>query len=75
MMSSHKVRVEDYRLVAELEEVFWSEIDRQYMDGEIGRGAMESAYADPVAGEIQGCPNVFKAIVKMLEAYWAEEGR
>lgn len=75
MMSDQKVRVEDYPLIAELEEVFLHEIDRQFMDGEIESGAMESAYVDPVAGEIQGCPNVSKAIVKMLEAYWAEEGR
>jgi len=72
---AHKVKVEDYPLVAQLEEVFWSEIDRQYMDGEIDSGAMESSYVDPVAGEIQGRPEVSKAIVKMLEAYWIEEGR
>lgn len=71
----HKVKVEDYPLVAQLEEVFWHEIDRQFMDGEIDAGAMESAYVDPVAGEIQGCPDVSKAIVKVLEAYWEEEGR
>lgn len=72
---AHKVKVEDYPLVAALEEVFWHEIDRQYMDGEIDSGAMESAYCDPVAGEIQGCPDIAKAIVKLLEAYWEEEGR
>lgn len=70
-----KVKVEDYPLVAQLEEIFWAEIDRQFMDGEIDPGAMESAYVDPVAGEIQGCPDVSKAIVKVLEAYWDEEGR
>lgn len=72
---AHKVKVEDYPLVAQLEEIFWAEIDRQFMDGEIDPGAMESAYVDPVAGEIQGCPDVSKAIVKVLEAYWDEEGR
>jgi hypothetical protein len=71
----NNIRIEDYPLVAALEEVFWSEIDRQYMDGEISSGAMDSAYCDPVAGEIQGCPDVSKAIVRMLEAYWEEEGR
>ena len=71
----HKIRVDDYPLVALLEEVFWHELDRQYMDGEIESGAMESAYVDPVAGEIQGCPDVSKAIIRVLEAYWEEEGR
>lgn len=71
----HKVRVEDYPLVSALEEVFWAEMDRQFMDDEIEAGAMESAYCDPVAGEIQGRPDVSKAIVKILEAYWEEEGR
>lgn len=72
---ANKVRVEDYPLVAHLEEVFWAELDRQYMDDEIESGAMDSAYVDPVAGEIQGCPDISKAIVKMLEALWDEEGR
>lgn len=72
---ANKVRVEDYPLVAQLEEVFWHELDRQYMDDEIEAGAMDSAYVDPVAGEIQGCPDISKAIVKMLEALWEEEGR
>jgi hypothetical protein len=75
-VSSHnKVRVEDYPLVAELEEVFWHELDRQFMEGEIDTGAMESAYVDPVSGEIHGMPDINKAIIKVLEAYWAEEGR
>lgn len=75
-MTNQKVRVEDYPLVSELEEVFWHEIDRQYMDGEIGSGTGDySAYVDPVAGEIQGMPDISKAIIKVLEAYWAEEGR
>lgn len=72
---AQKVRVEDYPLINQLEEVFWHEIDRQYMDGEIKPGAMDSIYVDPIAGEIQGCPNVALAIVKMLEMYWEEEGR
>lgn len=72
---AHKVRVEDYPLVSALEEVFWAEMDRQFMDDEIEPGAMESAYVDPVAGEIQGRPDVSKAIVRILEAYWEEEGR
>lgn len=71
----HTVRVEDYPLITELEEVFWSEIDRQFMDGEIDGGTMESAYVDVVAGEIQGRPDVVKALIKVIEAYWAEEGR
>ncbi len=74
-MAAHKIRVEDYPLVVALEEVFWSEIDRQYMDGEIDGGTMDSAYVDAVSGEIQGRPDVSKAIVRMLEAYWDEEGR
>ena len=74
-MAVHKIRVEDYPLVVALEEVFWSEIDRQFMDGEIDGGTMDSAYVDVVLGEIQGCPDVSKAIVRMLEAYWDEEGR
>lgn len=71
----HKVKVEDYPLIAVLEEVFWVEMDRQFMDGEIEPGAMDSAYVDPVAGEIQGRPDVSKAIARILEAYWEEEGR
>lgn len=74
-MAQHKVVVEDYPLIASLEEVFWDEMDRQFMDDEIEPGTMESAYVDPVAGEIQGRPDVTKAIIKVLEAYWAEEGR
>lgn len=71
----NKVRVEDYPLVAQLEEVLWHELDRQFMDGEIDAGAMDSAYVDPVAGEIQGRPDMSKAIVRVLEALWEEEGR
>ena len=74
-MTNNRVRVEDYPLIAELEEVFWHEIDRQFMDGEIESGAMDSAYVDPVAGEIQGRPDINRAIIKVLEASWAEEGR
>jgi hypothetical protein len=70
-----RVKVEDYPLVMELEEVFWHEIDRQFMDGEIDGGTMDSAYVDAVSGEIQGRPDVMKALIKVLEAYWAEEGR
>lgn len=69
------VQVQDYPLIAHLEEVFWHELDRQYMDGEIEEGAMESAYVDPVAGEVQGRPDISKAVKALLEAYWAEEGR
>lgn len=72
---AHRIRVEDYPLIAALEEVFWHEMDRQFMDDEISPGAMESAYVDPVGGEIQGCPDISKAIVRILEAYWEEEGR
>lgn len=71
----HRVRVEDYPLLTDLEEVFWTEIDRQFMDGEIDGGAMESAYVDVLAGEIQGRPDIVKALIAVLEAYWAEEGR
>jgi hypothetical protein len=74
-MMFDRVKVEDYPLVMELEEVFWHEIDRQFMDGEIDGGTMESAYVDVVSGEIQGRPDVMKALIKVLEAYWSEEGR
>lgn len=70
-----KVRIEDYPLVMELEEVFWHEIDRQFMEGEIDGGTMESSYVDTVSGEIQGRPDIMKALIKVLEAYWEEEGR
>jgi len=74
-VTNPKVRVEDYPLISELEEVFWHEIDRQFMDDEIEPGTMESVYVDPVLGEIQGIPDITKAIIKVLEAYWIEEGR
>ena len=74
-MSKYKVRVEDYPLIAELEEVFWHELDRQFMENEIETGALESAYVDPVSGEIHGVPDINKALIKVMEAYWDEEGR
>ena len=74
-MSNYRVRVEDYPLIAELEEVFWHELDRQFMEGEIETGAIESAYIDAVSGEIHGIPDINKALIKVMEAYWAEEGR
>lgn len=71
----NKIRVEDYPLIMALEEVFWHEIDRQFMDGEIIPGTMDSVYVDPVSGEISGRPDITKAIIKVIEAYWDEEGR
>lgn len=74
-MQHNKVRIEDYPLVAALEEAVWHELDRQFMDGEIEPGAMDSAYVDPIGGEIQGRPDMSKVVIRLLEAIWEEEGR
>ena len=69
------LRPEDTVLVKQLEDVLIAELDRQYLDGEIEAGATEGAFFDAVDGELNGRPDWFKVVTKILEAYWDEEGR
>ena len=69
------LRAEDIPLIKQLEDVLIAELDRQYMDGEIEDGSTESSYFDNVSGEINGIPDWHKAIRRMMEHYWDEEGR
>ena len=69
------LRPEDCTLIRQLEDVLIGELDRQYLDGEIEARSTESAYFDAVDGEINGRPDWFKALSKVMEHYWEEEGR
>lgn len=69
------LRAEDTRLIKQLEDVAIAELDRQYLDGEIEASSTESAFFDAVDGEINGRPDWFKVITKVMLAYWEEEGR
>lgn len=69
------LRAEDIPLIKQLEDVLVAELDRQHLNGEIEDGSMDSAFFDAVDGEISGRPDWFKAITKVMEAYWEEEGR
>lgn len=69
------LRPEDITLVKSLEDVAIAELDRQFLDGEIEPSSTEDAYFDAVDGELNGRPDWFKVITKVMEAYWEEEGR
>ncbi|OHT91328.1 Uncharacterised protein [Mycobacteroides abscessus subsp. abscessus] len=69
------LRPDDTVLIRQLEEVFVSELDRQYLDGEIEETTTGEVYFDAVDGELSGRPDWYKAVTKVMEAYWAEEGR
>jgi hypothetical protein len=68
------LRPEDTRLIKQLEDVLIDELDRQHMDGEIEDGS-GMAYFDAMSTELTGIPDWYKAITKVMEAYWEEEGR
>jgi hypothetical protein len=69
------LRAEDIKLVKQLEDALVSELDRQYMSDEFAPDSTGSTYFDSVSGEITGIPDYFKAITKVMEALWDEEGR
>lgn len=72
---SAALRSEDIALIKQLEDVLVAELDRQYISGEFGEGSMGSSYFDAQSGEIEGHPDYFKAITKVVQALWEEEGR
>lgn len=62
------IRLEDLPLVTLLEGVAFDELDRQFSSGSLEPGiAYESAYFDPVSGEIQGIPDFSKVIAVLIE--------
>ena len=63
------IGLEERPLILLLEGVAWSELDRQGLDQD-GEGEL---YVDPVDGTIEGRPDMFKVIAKVIEAY-REEG-
>lgn len=69
------IRPEDTRLIKQLEDVLVAELDRQHMDGEIEPDSTGSAYFDAASTELTGIPDWYKAVTKVMEAYWEEEGR
>ncbi|WP_099021221.1 hypothetical protein [Mycolicibacterium palauense] len=69
------IRAEDTVLIKQLEDVLIAELDRQYLDDEIEASATEDSYFDAIDGELNGRPDWFKVVTKVMEAYWEEEGR
>lgn len=69
------LRPEDIRVINQLEDDLFAELDRQHMDGEIEDGSAESAYFDPMTGELNGIPDWFKAVSTIMQSYWDENGR
>ncbi|MDM2418364.1 Uncharacterised protein [Mycobacteroides abscessus subsp. massiliense] len=69
------LRPEDTLLIKQLEDVAIQELDRQHLELEIEDSSTDSAYFDAISGEIVGRPDWYKVITKVMEAYWAEEGR
>lgn len=68
------MKLEDYPLVASLEEIAYTELDRQFSTGSLEPGiAYETSYFDPISGEIQGIPDMSKVIAVVIEAL-REEG-
>lgn len=63
------VKLEDLPLIASLEEIAYTELDRQFSSGALEPGiAYETSYFDPISGEIQGIPDFSKVILAVLEA-------
>lgn len=69
------LRTEDIAVIRELEDQLISELDRQYMDGEIEDGSEDSAYFDPMTGQVSGIPDWFKALTVVMQHFWEENGR
>ena len=69
------LRPEDCTLIKQLEDVLIAELDRQYLNDEIADDSTGAVYFDAVDGELVGKPDWFKALSKVIEAYWDEEGR
>lgn len=69
------LRSEDIPLIKQLEDKLVEELDRQYLNNEIGEDSTGSSYFDAADGEITGKPDWFKAITAVMQAYWDEEGR
>lgn len=70
------MRLEDLPLINHLEQIAYDELDRQFTTGQLEPGIVyESAYFDPVSGEIQGIPDLNLVVRAVVEGLWAEEGR
>lgn len=69
------LRAEDIPLIKSLEDVAIGELDRQFLNGEIEASSTEDAFFDAVDGELNGRPDWYKVITKVMEAFWDEEGR
>ena len=69
------LRSEDIPLIKQLEDVAVAELDRQYLNNEIGEDSTGSSFFDAIAGEITGKPDWFKVITAVMQGFWDEEGR
>lgn len=72
---SAALRAEDIPLIKQLEDVLVAELDRQYLNNEIAEDSTGSSFFDAPSGEICGRPDWFKAITKVMQGFWDEEGR
>lgn len=64
------ISLEDRPFLLRLEELAWEELDRQGLDQD-GEGEL---YVDPIDGTIEGRPDLFKVIAKVVEGYREEMG-